>query len=85
MDNNVNYFIKEIETLQNQVNDAVVKKNTQLSKKQMILQQIQVLEKKCQDQFGCSISQLYELKVKYQNEMQEKIKNLKRVLGVEDE
>lgn len=80
----VNQFVKQIQTLQNNVNDAIVKRDTQISKRQSIIQQIQQLQEKCKKQFGCTIEQLYSKKQQYQNQMNEKIKRLKKVLGIDE-
>lgn len=79
----VNDYIKQIQNLQKQTNDAIVRRNTELSKKQTLLQQLQQLQKKCQKQFGCSIAQLKAKRQQYEQELKDSILNLKKVLGVD--
>ena len=80
----VNQFIRQIEELQKNVNDAVVKRDTQISKRESILQQLNELELKCQKEFGCSVTQLASKKQAYQKQMNDKINNLKKVLGINE-
>ena len=78
----VNNYIKQIQTLQKNVNDAVVKRNTQISKKQSLQQQLHQLQEKCQKQFQCSVQQLKVKRDEYEKQLAENINELKKILGI---
>lgn len=79
----VNKLVQEIETLQNQTNDAIIKKETALAKKESILKDIDELKAKSIEEFGCDIEKLECKKQEYSDEIRKNINNLKRVLGIE--
>lgn len=83
-DIDVGNYVKQIQNLQNKLNDSIVRRNTQISKKQSILQQISQLQAKCKKQFGCSIQELRSKRDEYQKQLDQKIANLKKVLKVDE-
>lgn len=78
----VNELVREIELLQKQTNDAIVKKQTALAKRETIQKDIDQLKKKSVEQFGCEIEQLESKKEQYSAQITEKISKLKRILGL---
>lgn len=78
----VNELVREIEQLQKQTNDAIVKKQTAIAKRESILKDIQQLKEKSLLEFGCQIDKLQEKRQQYSIEIEEKISILKKVLGV---
>lgn len=78
----VNDLVREIEQLQKQTNDAIVKKETAIAKRQSILKDIDELKQKSIEQFGCGIEELDNKKQQYTAEIEDKIANLKRILGL---
>lgn len=78
----VNDLVREIEQLQKQTNDAIVKKETAIAKRESILKDIDDLKQKSIEQFGCGIEELANKKQQYIAEIEDKIANLKRILGL---
>ena len=79
---NVDNVIMQIDNLQKKLNEAIIKKQTQLSKKNTIDQEVEQLQNKCQDQFGCSIKELVSKKESLEEQMALKINELKEILGI---
>lgn len=78
----VNELVRQIELLQKQTNDAIVKKETAIAKKESILKDIEELKTKSREQFGCEIEMLANKKEEYSKDIEEKIVNLKKILGL---
>lgn len=76
-------LIEQIERLQRSANDAIVKKETELSKKASIDQDVKELQEKCKQEFGCDIKELVYKKDQLESEINEKIKELNMVLNGE--
>lgn len=76
-------LIEQIERLQRSANDAIVKKETELSKKASIDQDVKELQEKCKQEFGCDIKELVSKKDQLEREINEKIKELNMVLNGE--
>lgn len=76
-------LIEQIERLQRSANDAIVKKETELSKKASIDQDVKELQEKCKQEFGCDIKELVSKKDQLESEINEKIKELNMVLNGE--
>lgn len=79
----VNELIKKVQQLQQSTNDAIVKKQTAISQKKSLQQDIQQLQKKSNEEFGCNVEQLENKKLYYTQQIEEKIIKLKKILGIE--
>ena len=79
----VNDLIKQITDLQKQTNEASVKKQAAINRKESIEQDIEELRKKTLQEFGCDIQNLEQKKEEYTADVLEKINNLKKILGIE--
>lgn len=79
----VNNLIQSVQQLQKLTNDAIIKKQTAINQKKSLQQDIEQLQKKSQQQFGCSVKQLGAKKEQYTQQIEEKIAKLKSILGVE--
>lgn len=78
----VENLISEIEMLQKKTNDAIVKKETEISKKASIDQEVEDLQNKCKEKFGCEIKELIPKKEELEKIMIKKISELKQILNL---
>lgn len=75
-------LIEKIDKLQKQTNDAIVKKETEISKKSTIDQDVKALQDKCIEEFGCEIKELVAKKEALEKEIEEDVKKLEGLLGI---
>lgn len=79
----IDSLIEKIEKIQKTLNNAIIKKETEISKKASIDQDVNELQEKCKKEFNCEVKELVLKKEQIENEIKQKINEINEILGID--